>query len=130
MTAALSRPPPGPGDAATWPPYAGHPLDPRAPLDEALEREAESLAEHTLRTSDLARLIAEYDEWALLDCLLDAHRYGTDAGAAWTDLRTGLLQSMTAQIRAVDLALRRVIAEQVSRLHDQPEFGLLAALYQ
>ena len=24
----------GPGDAATWTPYAGHPLDPRAPLDD------------------------------------------------------------------------------------------------
>lgn len=25
---------PGPGDEATWPPYYGHPNDPRAPLDE------------------------------------------------------------------------------------------------
>lgn len=25
---------PGPGDEATWMPYSGHPLDPRAPLDD------------------------------------------------------------------------------------------------
>jgi len=24
----------GPGDAATWPPFAGHPHDPRAPIDD------------------------------------------------------------------------------------------------
>jgi hypothetical protein len=24
----------GPGDAATWPPFMGHPLDPRAPMDD------------------------------------------------------------------------------------------------
>ena len=23
----------GPGDSATWPPFAGHPLDPRAPIE-------------------------------------------------------------------------------------------------
>lgn len=34
MSAALSRPLPGPGDAQTWSPYAGHPLDPRAPMDD------------------------------------------------------------------------------------------------
>ena len=68
--------------------------------DEDLDREAEALAERTLETADLARLIDTHEEWALLDCLLDAHRYGTDADAAWEHLRTGLLQSMTAQIRA------------------------------
>ena len=24
----------GPGDSATWPPFAGHPHDPRAPMDD------------------------------------------------------------------------------------------------
>jgi hypothetical protein len=24
----------GPGDSATWPPFAGHPHDPRAPIDD------------------------------------------------------------------------------------------------
>lgn len=28
---------PGPGDPVTWPPYSGHPNDPRAPLDDDFE---------------------------------------------------------------------------------------------
>lgn len=75
-------------------------------LDEALDREAESLAERTFEIADLTHLIAEHDEWSLLDCLLDAHRYGTDAAAAWADLRAGLLASLARQMRA-DLARSR-----------------------
>lgn len=44
---------PGPGDEATWSPYAGHPLDPRAPLDDCDEVPAPRPLEPT-----------EIDAWA------------------------------------------------------------------
>jgi hypothetical protein len=47
MTAALSRPLPGPGDAQIWSPYAGHPLDPRAPLDDDPLEPAPTRPAHT-----------------------------------------------------------------------------------
>lgn len=36
---------PGPGDAATWPPFSGHPLDPRVPDDDDDDTTAELIAE-------------------------------------------------------------------------------------
>lgn len=52
---------PGPGDAATWTPYAGHPLDPRAPLDD------EPPAVNVKYAYELAQAIAhdpdELDYW-------------------------------------------------------------------
>lgn len=35
----------GPGDAETWPPFAGHPHDPRTPEDDSDDTTAESIAD-------------------------------------------------------------------------------------
>lgn len=35
----------GPGDSETWPMFAGHPHDPRAPEDDSNDTTAESLSE-------------------------------------------------------------------------------------
>lgn len=34
---------PGPGDAETWPPFAGHPHDPRTPEDDSDDTTAEAI---------------------------------------------------------------------------------------
>ena len=36
---------PGPGDAETWPPFSGHPHDPRTPDDDSDDTTAELIAE-------------------------------------------------------------------------------------
>ena len=36
---------PGPGDSETWPPFAGHPHDPRAPEDDSDDTTAELIAD-------------------------------------------------------------------------------------
>ena len=36
---------PGPGDSETWPMFAGHPHDPRAPEDDSDDTTAESIAD-------------------------------------------------------------------------------------
>ncbi len=36
---------PGPGDAETWPPFSGHPHDPRTPEDDSDDTTAESIAD-------------------------------------------------------------------------------------
>jgi hypothetical protein len=36
---------PGPGDAETWPPFSGHPHDPRTPEDDSDDTTAELIAE-------------------------------------------------------------------------------------
>lgn len=63
-------------------------------LQERLWADAVAVAERSLETDELSRLIWENEEFALLDNLLDALRYGADATQAWADLRTGLLQSV------------------------------------
>lgn len=105
MTAATSW---GYGDAPTFPEHV-RTADPQTAddrHDESLDNEAKALAAHTIETADLSRLVAEHEEWALLDLLLDAHRYGTDTDSAWRDLRAGLAQSLAARIRS-DLARSR-----------------------
>lgn len=71
-----------------------------------LDDEAKALASRTFEVTDLARCIADHEEFALLDRLLDAHRYGVGIEAAWDDLKTGLIDSMAKRIRT-DLARSR-----------------------
>ena len=54
------------------------------------EHEAEEMAEDTLSRDDLTTLVADHDEHALLDLLLDAHRFGTDTQQPFKDLMTAL----------------------------------------
>lgn len=51
----------GPGDAQTWAPYAGHPLDPRAPLDD--EPPAVSVDDAYERAQAIAHDPDELDYW-------------------------------------------------------------------
>ena len=46
----------GPGDSATWPPFAGHPLDPRAPIgsDEDFTLDTINDARGFLATAEVA----------------------------------------------------------------------------
>lgn len=91
----------GYGDAATWNANAKR-NDPQMDdgSDEWLDDESAELAELTLQSAELSALIADHDEWALLDNLLDACRYNGDRDGAWADLRRGLKDSLTARIRA------------------------------
>lgn len=43
---------PGPGDEATWPPYSGHPNDPRAPIDDVDEGAIDERAAELLAAPD------------------------------------------------------------------------------
>lgn len=91
----------GYGDRATWNAHAKR-NDPQADdgSDEWLDDESAELAELTLQSAELSALIADHEEWALLDNLLDAYRYNGDRDGAWADLRRGLKDSLAARIRA------------------------------
>lgn len=73
--------------------------------DEALAAQAEAIADAAIKTDSLAALIEEHEEGALLDLLLDAHRYGGDTAAAYKDLISGLRESVE------NAAYKRLVAE-------------------
>lgn len=90
----------GYGDRSTWNAHAKR-NDPQTDdgTDAWLDDESAELAELTMQSAELSALIADHDEWALLDNLLDAHRDCTDVAGAWADLRRGLKDSLAARIR-------------------------------
>lgn len=91
----------GPGDSQTWPKYNGQPGDPRGDgFAEWAEEQSEQAAKRALETDSLAALAIEHGEDALLDLLLDAHRYGGDTQAAFKDLMDGLKTSIAARVLA------------------------------
>ena len=63
--------------------------------------ESERIAADMLETKDLSGLVFEHGEEALLDILLDAHRYGQApeaAAAAFKDLMDGLKSTIEAAV--------------------------------
>lgn len=94
----------GPGDRQTWSAHVRKAEELRE-RDEALAEQAEAIADSAIKTDSLAVLIADHEEDALLDLLLDAHRYGGDTAAAYRDLITGLRQSVE------NAAYRRLVSE-------------------
>ena len=79
---------PGPGDEATWPPYSGHPNDPRAPddsgRDEAIEERAQELlagSEYGPYTpANLSEAMGEFDVTGI-EALCKLLTAGNAAGA-------------------------------------------------
>lgn len=94
----------GYGDRATFPAHV-RAAEARRERDEALAEQAEAIADAAIKTDSLAALVFDHEEDALLDLLLDAHRYGGDAAAAYKDLIAGLRQSIE------DAAYQRLVAE-------------------
>lgn len=111
---------PGPGDAATWSPYAGHPLDPRAPLDD------EPPAVNVKYAYELAQAIAhDPDELDRLqaDCKLDYSKVWIKIDSRQCDLfrsadmlRLRIMAGRHAEADCIARDMTDALAEEIAAL--------------